>query len=288
VKALEERGIGRPSTYVPIISTLQHREYVVLDQKRFKPTDVGRIVSKFLTQYFTQYVDYDFTAKLEDDLDEVANGDKEWVPLLKKFWKPFKELVATTETTVKRADVTQEALDENCPKCGKPLNTRLGKRGKFVGCSGYPECDFTRNMDGETTTVSEPEVVPGRQCPLCESSLIIKFGRYGKFIGCSAYPKCKHMEPLEKPADTGIECPQCHKGNLLKRKSRFGKIFYSCETYPACNYAVWNEPIQGPCPKCAWPVLTIKTTKRKGTEKACPRKECGFAEPFLEMEDANE
>lgn len=280
VKALEERGIGRPSTYVPIISTLQQREYVVLDQKRFKPTDVGRIVSKFLTQYFTQYVDYDFTAKLEDDLDDIANGDKEWVPLLKKFWKPFKELVTTTETNVKRADVTQEVLDENCPKCGKTLSVRLGKRGKFVGCLGYPECDFTRNMDGETTTVSEPEVIPDRTCPLCESALVIKFGRYGKFIGCSNYPKCKHMEPLEKPADTGIECPECHKGNLLKRKSRFGKIFYSCSTYPTCNYAVWNEPVNASCPKCAWPVLTIKTTKRKGTEKVCPRKECGFAEPF--------
>lgn len=278
IKALEERGIGRPSTYVPIISTLQHREYVTLDQKRFKPTDVGRIVSKFLTQYFTQYVDYDFTAKLEDELDDVASGEKEWVPLLKHFWKPFKGLVETTEKNVKRADVTQEALDEECPKCGKPLSIRLGKRGRFVGCSGYPDCDFTRNMEGETTTASEPEIIPDRKCPECESDLVIKFGRYGKFIGCSGYPKCKHMEPLEKPADTGISCPQCNKGTMLKRKSRYGKIFFSCSTYPECNYAVWNEPVAEACPKCAWPVLTIKTTKRRGTEKVCPRKECGFAE----------
>lgn len=278
IKALEERGIGRPSTYVPIISTLQHREYVMLDQKRFKPTDVGRIVSKFLTQYFTQYVDYDFTAKLEDELDDVASGEKEWVPLLKHFWKPFKGLVETTEKNVKRADVTQEALDENCPKCSKPLSIRLGKRGRFVGCSGYPDCDFTRNMEGETTTASEPEIIPDRKCPDCESDLVIKFGRYGKFIGCSGYPKCKHMEPLEKPADTGISCPQCNKGTMLKRKSRYGKIFFSCSTYPECNYAVWNEPVAEACPKCAWPVLTIKTTKRRGTEKVCPRKECGFAE----------
>jgi len=278
IKALEERGIGRPSTYVPIISTLQHREYVILDQKRFKPTDVGRIVSKFLTQYFTQYVDYDFTANLENELDEIAEGDKEWIPLLKHFWKPFKKLVTTTEKNVKREDVTHEALDEACPKCGKPLSIRLGKRGRFVGCSGYPECDYTRSMEGEVTTASEPEIVEGRDCPDCGSKLQIRFGRYGKFIGCTNYPKCKHIEPLEKPADTGVTCPECAKGTLLKRKSRFGKIFYSCSTYPDCKYAVWNEPLVEQCPNCAWPILTIKITKRKGTEKVCPRKECGFAE----------
>lgn len=284
VKGLEERGIGRPSTYVPIISTLQHREYVLLEQKRFKPTDVGRIVNKFLTQYFTQYVDFDFTAKLEDELDEVANGGKEWKPLLKHFWGPFHKLVVATEENVKRQDVTQEALDENCPKCGKSLSVRLGRRGKFVGCSGYPDCDYTRNMDGETTTASETEVVEGRVCSDCGGALHIKFGRYGKFIGCSNYPKCKHIEPLEKPADTGVECPECHQGTLLKRKSRYGKIFYSCAKYPTCTYAIWNEPLNEPCPKCAWPLLTIKTTKRKGTEKVCPRKECGFAEAYIEEE----
>ena len=280
VKALEERDIGRPSTYVPIISTLQNREYVILDQKRFKPTDVGRVVNKFLTRYFMQYVDYGFTAALEDKLDQISRGELEWVPLLKDFWMPFKTLVETTEETVQRKDVTQEALEENCPKCAKPLSIRLGKRGRFIGCSGYPDCDYTRNMEGEVTTVSEPEVVEGRVCPDCGHALHIKIGRYGKFIGCSHYPKCKHMEPLEKPADTKIECPECHKGTLLKRKSRYGKIFYSCATYPTCSYAVWNEPIEQPCPRCAWPVMTIKTTKRRGTEKVCPRKECGYAEPM--------
>ncbi len=280
IKSLEEHGIGRPSTYAAIISTLLHREYVLLDQKRFKPTDVGRVVNKFLTSYFTQYVDYGFTAKLEDELDSIARGEKEWVPLLDEFWHPFQHLVKDVQENVKRQDVTQEALDEACPKCGKPLSIRLGKRGRFVGCIGYPDCDYTRNMDGETTTASEPEVITDRKCSDCGSDLHIKFGRYGKFIGCSNYPKCKHMEPLEKPADTGVECPQCHKGNLLKRKSRYGKLFYSCETYPACNYAVWNEPLQEPCPKCAWPFLTIKVTVRKGTEKVCPQKGCGFAAPL--------
>jgi DNA topoisomerase-1 len=137
-------------------------------------------------------------------------------------------------------------------------------------------------MEGEVTTVSEPEVVQGRLCPDCGHALHIKIGRYGKFIGCSHYPKCKHIEPLEKPADSGIECPECRKGTLLKRKSRYGKIFYSCSTYPSCAYVVWNEPIAQPCSRCAWPVTTIKTTKRRGTEKVCPRKECGYAEPMPE------
>lgn len=285
IKALEERGIGRPSTYVPIISTLQHRDYVILDQKRFKPTDVGRIVSKFLTQYFTQYVDYDFTAKLEDDLDAISRGEEEWVPLLEKFWQPFHELVVTTGENVQRKDVTQEALDEACPKCGKPLSIRLGKRGRFIGCSGYPDCDYTRNLDADAQESNEPEIIPDRTCPECNSPLQTRQGRYGKFIGCTNYPTCKHIEPLIKPLDTGIECPECKKGTLLKRKSRYGKVFFSCSTYPACNYAIWNEPLKEACPKCQWPILTIKVTKRKGTEKVCPRKECGFAEALEEVEE---
>lgn len=277
VKALEEHGIGRPSTYSSIIYTLKQREYVNVDQKRFKPTDVGRVVNKFLTLYFTQYVDYNFTAKLEDELDEIARGEQAWVPMLETFWDPFIKRVDETRETVKRSDVTQEAMDENCPKCGKPLATRLGRRGRFVGCTGYPECDYTRNLSGDDSP-AEAQVVEGRECPQCKSNLVVKQGRYGKFIGCSSYPECKYMEPLEKPADTGVECPECKKGRMLKRKSRYGKIFYSCERYPDCKYAVWNEPLNEPCPKCQWPILTLKTTKRRGTEKACPQKECGFTE----------
>ncbi|HHH38184.1 MAG TPA: type I DNA topoisomerase [Sedimenticola sp.] len=282
VKALEEHGIGRPSTYASIISTLQDREYVVLEKKRFHPTDVGRVVNRFLTRYFTRYVDYDFTARLEDELDAVSRGEEEWVPLLRRFWGPFKEQIDHTEENVKRSDVTHEALDEKCPKCGAPLSIRLGRHGRFIGCTRYPECDYTRDLNGNGREAEEPEVVEGRKCPDCGSDLVIKRGRYGKFIGCSSYPECKHIEPLEKPVDTGVPCPKCHKGTLMRRKSRRGKVFYSCSTYPECDYAVWNEPIAEPCPNCGWPVLTIKTTKRRGTEKVCPQKECSFAEPYEE------
>lgn len=277
IKVLEEHGIGRPSTYASIVSTLQTREYVVLDNKRFHPTDIGRIVSKFLTQYFTRYVDYGFTAKLEDELDEVSRGEKEWVPLLEEFWDPFKNQVDNILETVKRKDVTQELLDEKCPLCGKPLSIRLGKRDRFIGCTGYPDCSYTRAMDDKPEEVSQQsEVIEGRSCPDCGGELKIKHGRFGKFIGCGNYPKCKHIESLNKPADTGVECPECKQGKIVKRQSRRGKVFFSCSRYPDCKYALWNEPIAEQCPKCAWPILTVKKTKKRGTEWVCPRPTCGF------------
>lgn len=280
VKALEEFGIGRPSTYVSIISTLQQRKYVTLEHKRFHPTDMGRVVNKFLTQYFTRYVDYNFTAKLEDQLDEVSRGEEQWVPLLEKFWDPFKSLITEIEGSVKRSDVTQEALDEACPECGKPLSIRLSRNGKFIGCTGYPECKYTRPL--EKATGGEPEPEPetlDRNCPDCGSPLQYRMGRYGKFIGCSNYPKCKHIESLNKPETTGITCPNCEKGELIGKKSRYGKLFYACNRYPDCKYALWNKPIDEPCPKCAWPIMTIKETKRKGVEKVCPKEGCGFIAP---------
>ena len=279
VKALEEFGIGRPSTYASIISTLQDREYVEMDKKRFIPTDVGRVVNRFLTNYFTQYVDYDFTARLEDELDAVSRGEEDWVPLLEKFWQPFKDRIDHTQENVQRSDVTQEKIDEACPKCGGQLAKRLGRNGVFIGCTNYPECDYTRNLDDKGEAAAEPEKV-GRDCPECGSELVFKQGRYGRFIGCSAYPKCRYIEPLEKPKDTGVTCPKCREGTLMQRKSRRGKVFYSCSTYPKCDYAVWNEPIAEPCPNCGWPVLTIKTTKRSGTQKVCPQQECSFVEAY--------
>jgi DNA topoisomerase-1 len=280
VKALEEYGIGRPSTYASIISTLQEREYVLLEKKRFTPTDVGRIVNRFLTEYFTPYVDYDFTAKLEDELDAVSRGEEDWIPVLEQFWRPFKDRVDHTQENVKRSDVTQEALDEACPKCGSPLSIRLGRNGRFIGCTKYPECDYTRDLNPEGAEAAAPELVEGRNCPECGSTLEVKRGKYGKFIGCSAYPKCRYIEPLERPEDTGVTCPQCSKGTLQKKKSRRGKIFYSCSTYPTCDYAVWDEPRAESCPQCQWPILTLKVTRSKGTEKVCPQKGCGYRAPL--------
>ncbi len=277
VKALEEYDIGRPSTYASIIHTLQQREYVVVDKKRFLPTDVGRIVNRFLTSYFTRYVDYKFTAGLEDTLDAIARGEKEWIPVLEDFWQPFVQQIQDTDEQVQRKDVTTEVLEEKCPKCQKPLSIRLGKRGRFIGCTGYPECDYTQDISGSDHEKPEPEIVQGRDCPSCHSELQIKTGRYGRFIGCSNYPQCKHMEPLEKPADTGVICPKCNHAKILQRKSRKGKIFYSCGDYPKCDYALWNEPIARPCPKCNWPILTVKESKKMGRQILCPQEGCGYS-----------
>ncbi|HAU0603521.1 TPA: type I DNA topoisomerase [Legionella pneumophila] len=277
VKALEEYDIGRPSTYASIIHTLQQREYVVVEKKRFLPTDVGRIVNRFLTNYFTRYVDYQFTAGLEDTLDAIARGEKDWIPVLEEFWQPFVQQIQNIDEQVQRKDVTTELLEEKCPKCQKPLSIRLGKRGRFIGCTGYPDCDYTQDISNPEGEKSEPEVVEGRSCPLCHGALHIKTGRYGKFIGCSNYPECKHMEPLEKPSDTGVTCPKCNQAKILQRKSRKGKIFYSCGNYPKCDYALWNEPVNLPCPKCAWPILTLKESKKFGRQILCPREGCDYS-----------
>lgn len=278
VKTLEEYGIGRPSTYASIISTLKEREYVTLDKKRFLPTDTGEIVNKFLTEHFSQYVDYNFTARLEDQLDDIATGQRQWVPVMDSFWQGLSKQISEKES-ISRTEVTTESLDEACPKCGKSLMLRFGKRGRFVGCSGYPECDYTRNAN-ESADAAETEelvLIEDRVCPIDQGQLVIKKGPYGKFIGCTNYPKCKHIEPLEKPKETGVSCPECAKGQLIERKSRYGKLFYSCNTYPKCKYAIWNPPMAETCPQCQWPVLTIKTTKRRGVEKLCPQKECGYS-----------
>ena len=269
VKALEEYGIGRPSTYASIISTLQARSYVTLEQKRFKPTDVGRIVNKFLTNYFTKYIDYAFPASLEDQLDAIARGEKAWIPILDDFWGPFEHRLEEISTKVQRKDVTEEKTDEKCPECQKELVIKLGRNGRFYGCSGYPECKFTKALvqDGEE---EEPAAVLDRSCPKCESPLTIKQGRYGKFIGCTNYPACKHIEPLNKPEDTGVTCPECNKGTFLKRRARKGNFFYSCSGYPKCRYIVSHPQQAQPCPKCQFPFTMIKTTKRKGDELVCP------------------
>jgi DNA topoisomerase-1 len=287
VKTLEEYGIGRPSTYAAIISTLQHREYAILENKRFHPTDVGRVVNRFLTTYFTQYVDYSFTANLEDELDAISRGEKEWRPVLKEFWTPFIALVKEVQETVQRKDVTQEPTDEKCPQCGAPLSIRLGRRGRFIGCTSYPECDYTRSL-GESSDAPQVQIVEDRKCPDCNNDLQIKKGKYGKFIGCSNYPECKFIEPLEKPEDTGVPCPSCNQGSILKRKSRQGKVFYSCNRYPDCKYALWYAPLKEPCPLCQWPITAVKVTKRKGAERVCPQKTCKFAEPYEEAQAPEE
>ena len=294
VRELERCGIGRPSTYADIISKLQQRGYVELEKRRFHPTDVGRVVSRFLTEHFSRYVDFGFTASMEDDLDAISEGRKAWVPVLDEFWRDFEAQVRHKQETVTRQQVTQQLIDESCPECERPLAIRLGRSGNFISCTGFPECRYARNLprgdegEGGEEGVggSDAKLLEDRQCPKCGGPLVVKSGRTGKFAGCSGYPECRHTEPLEKLRETDIACPACGDGTLRERRSRRGKPFFSCSTYPRCDYATWDEPLDEPCPGCGWPILTLKQTRRRGPEKACPQRECGHREPVAESSAA--
>ncbi|MDY0292296.1 MAG: type I DNA topoisomerase [Desulfuromonadaceae bacterium] len=281
VKTLEAYGIGRPSTYASIMNTLVTRRYVRLEKRAFYAEDVGLVVSDLLSNHFTKYVDYDFTAKFEEDLDAVSRGEQQWKPLLKSFWEPFVKLLEEKDAEISKADVTTEQTDKVCPECGKNLVVKLGRAGKFLACSGFPDCRHTEPLDGSGK--EEPEVTD-EKCDKCEAPMVIKMGRYGKFLACSAYPDCKNIQPLVKPKPLGIKCPDCDDGELMEKKSRYGKIFYSCNRYPKCKYALWDKPMEQPCPTCDFPLTVEKTTKREGTVRKCAQKECDFKEVLVEPE----
>ena len=278
VKTLEEFGIGRPSTYASIMNTLVERKYTRLDKKRFFPEDVGMVVSDLLTAHFSQYVDYNFTAGLEEELDQVSRGEKQWKPLLKNFWEPFAALLKQKDGEVQKSDLTTEATDEKCPECGQPLVVKLGKRGKFIACSGFKEgCKYTRNVDQEGGEIVEP-VLSDEKCEKCGQPMLIKDGRFGKYLACSGYPACKNIQPLVKPKGTGVVCPECKEGELTEKKSRYGKMFFSCNRYPQCKFALWDPPVERPCPKCGFPLLIKRNLKREGEFLKCPKEGCDFKE----------
>jgi DNA topoisomerase-1 len=279
VKSLEELGIGRPSTYAAIISTLNKREYVLMDKKRFIPTDIGDIVNTFLTNHLTKYVDYQFTANLEDTLDDISNGDKQKLPILKEFWLAL-EATIKDKQNIARSELTSAKLDENCPQCGKHLLTKFGKYGKFIGCSGYPECKYMRKLDGTSpeAPAAELEVISDRVCPKDGGVLVVRTGRYGKFISCKNYPKCKYIENLDKPKndESNILCPECGVGHIVTKKNRYGSWFYACDNYPKCKTLYNHKPVAKKCPECESNIMLHKVTKTKGEEYICPK--CKFSE----------
>jgi DNA topoisomerase-1 len=283
VKTLEEYGIGRPSTYASIMNTLVTRKYVRLEKRTFFPEDTGRVVTKLLTEHFSKYVDYDFTATLEEELDAISRGELKWTPLIKQFWDPFIALLHRKDKEVSKADITTEKTDKTCPECGKELVIKLGRSGRFLACSGFPDCCHTEPLNSDGKEAEEP-VVSDEKCEKCGEPMLIKTGRYGKFLACSGYPKCKNIQPLEKPKSLGITCPECGEGEMMEKKSRYGKIFYSCNRYPKCKYALWNEPKEEPCPKCGWPLTEIKITKRWGTVQRCPQEECDWEKVLIPPE----
>ncbi len=267
VKILEEFGIGRPSTYAPTISTIIERKYVSKDEnKRLFPEEIGFLVSDLLVEHFSNIVDYKFTAKMEEDLDEIADGKKEWVPVIRDFYEPFHKNLLTKTKTIKKEDF-QEKLNKSCPECGGDLIIKLGRFGKFIACSNYPNCRYTEKTDTEKKVDEENS---GEICEKCGAPMVVKRGRFGTFLGCSKYPECKNIKKIEKK--TGIQCPKCGKGDIVERKSKRGRLFFGCNAYPNCDFAMWNKPTGNKCPKCN----SLLTFAAKGKEK-CSNKECNYA-----------
>jgi DNA topoisomerase-1 len=254
VKTLEELGIGRPSTYASIISTIQDRGYVRLEDRRFVPEDVGYVVTDGLVQHFADIVDVNFTAQMEDELDEIAEGQVRRVKVLHDFYDPFEHALERAEEKFERY---VEDLDEECPRCVEEgrtppgrLQKRLGRYGFFIGCSRFADedggCKYIRNLNGDERP--QPELLD-ETCPECGRPLARKVGRYGPFVGCSGYPDCTYIKK-EPPKSTGIICPQCSQGEIVERRTRFG-VMFGCDRYPDCDFAVGNPPVKDhPCPEC--------------------------------------
>ena len=241
IKELEKRGIGRPSTYASIIKTIKDRGYAEKEGSVLIPTDTGDVVSTFLENNFEKYISDSFTADMEDQLDEIAEGKVQYAPTLKKFYDPFQKEVADKTNDKKITNLGKADEKMKCPKCGGKMVVKLGKSGKFLSCGKFPKCTGARTIDGEE--MKEPKQLK-EKCPECESPLVEKQGKFGKFIACSAYPKCKFIktDPKEEAKrKTGVVCPVCQKGEMTERKGRFG-IFYSCSNYPKCKYAIKAKP----------------------------------------------
>lgn len=285
VKELEARGIGRPSTYASIMRTIEERGYVTKEGKTLFPTDTGDVVSSFIEANFGEYISDSFTAEMEDKLDDISNGDREYLKVLKDFYGPFLKDVKARDKDAKITNLGEAPAEFKCPACGADMIIKLGKNGKFMSCSRYPECSGGRTIEGK---VMEGPKETGEPCPKCGldkdgkikepsksggGKLVVREGRFGTFISCSRYPKCKYIK--EDPAEvarkmTDVVCPTCGKGNMMERKGRFG-IFYSCSNYPDCKNAIKTKPTGRICPMCQSLMMEgTKTIPERCSSKMCP------------------
>ncbi|MCA9470533.1 MAG: type I DNA topoisomerase [Nitrospirales bacterium] len=279
IRELEEKGIGRPSTYATIISTIQDRQYVEKEDARFKPTELGRIVNDRLVGHFPDVFDVKFTAKMENELDEIEEGGKDWVSTVKEFYSPFSKNLGVAEDKMEGLKGKEEPTDIICEKCGKNMVIKWGRRGYFLACPGYPECkstkQFTKDEQGVIQIVEEVAEVTDEVCDKCQSPMVVKRGRFGVFLACSRYPECKSTKPMK----LGVKCPveEC-QGDLVQKRTKKGRTFYSCSRYPNCNYALWDKPVKRECPKCRAPFLVEKISKQAGSRIYCQNEGCGYEE----------
>ena len=248
VAEMKKAGIGRPSTYVSTIKTLRKREYVEKDGKVLKPTELGTTTIRILVKMFPSIFQVDFTSKMEDLLDSIAKGSESYPEVLRQLNIPLESsLQNAMKSTGKLRNQLQERTDETCPECGASLIIRWGRYGKFMACSAFPACRYSRPLEEDKSAE-----FAGRKCPLCGGSLLLKNGRYGRYLRCENYPECKHTEPVP----TGVPCPvEGCTGELIEKKSRSGRVFYACNRYPECKYVIWNKPLDRTCPRCGFPIL---------------------------------
>ncbi len=280
IKDLDEKGIGRPSTYAAIISNILDREYVAQNESRqLVPTDLGFLVTDLLVESFPDILNVEFTASMEDELDKIEIGKEKWTKAMKRFYTPFERDLKKAEKEMRDVKRQEVPTDVDCDKCGAKMVIKWGRNGEFLACPQYPECkntkNFTREENGGIQIAAEEEV--NESCELCGRPMLLRWGKFGKFLGCSGYPECKNIQPLEKPVDLGVKCPECKEGNIKERKSRWGKVFYGCDRYPECKFATWDKPLPAPCPDCDSPILVEKVTKRTGRTHRCYKKECGYS-----------
>jgi DNA topoisomerase-1 len=278
VKTLEEKGIGRPSTYAAILSTIQDRKYINKTDGKFFPTELGIVVNDYLVERFPGLIDVSFTAKMEDELDHIEDGKMKWVKVVKDFYNPFRSDLAEAIRTTGRVKPKDIPTENICEKCGLPMVIRWGRHGRFLACSGFPKCKNTKPIKtGSTEHMAQSTEEASQQieekCEKCGSPMVIKSGRYGQFLACSRYPECKNTKPLS----IGIKCPR-DRGDIVERRSKRGKPFWSCSNYPECKFATWYKPIPMKCPKCNADFLLEKQDKMGQVIHFCHRKECGYKE----------
>ncbi len=279
IREMEEKGIGRPSTYATIISTIQERHYVEKEEARLRPTELGQMVNDRLISHFPKVFDVEFTAKMESELDDIEEGEKDWVTAVNDFYLPFMKDLESAEVNMEDIKGKEEPTEIPCEKCGQHMVIKWGRHGHFLACPGYPECkntkEFTKDQDGNIQIVQAQVETTDEMCVKCNSPMVVKRGRFGTFLACSQYPECKTTKPLK----LGIKCAakDC-EGDLVQKRTKKGKTFYSCNTYPTCTFAIWDRPINRPCPQCQAPFLIEKVRKQTGNKILCHKQECGYEE----------
>jgi DNA topoisomerase-1 len=266
VKELEEQGIGRPSTYATIINTIQLREYVKKEKGKFYPTELGTLVNKILVKNFPRILDVQFTAHLEEDLDKIERGEEEWKKVLLNFYRPFYQELQKAKLGLQGVKKDLEMpTEETCPLCGKPMKIKWGRHGRFLACSGFPQCKNTQPLLENSSSEKEEKKLT-ESCPQCGHQLRLKTGPFGQFVACSNYPQCKFTKPLS----LNIKCPQesCD-GEIVERRSKKGRVFFGCTRYPKCKFMSWDKPVDKPCPSCGFRFLVEKNGKLKCANKNC-------------------